>query len=195
MSGAYDAILLLGVELDEGDRPTEEMRLRVNAAAEACARNPGVPAVVCGGVLPGHAIAEADVLAELLMDSGVAPSRILLEHRSQDTMENMRFAARLLGGARGKRVLVVTSDYHMRRARMTARRVGFQADGFPARMVHDEAWKALRRKELAYGIDLIMGWQDEGRRRPRWTYALFARVFGESGGKDAAPGGQKGGEA
>ncbi|MDO5377231.1 MAG: YdcF family protein [Clostridia bacterium] len=178
MSGRYDAVVLLGVELDERDQPTQEMRLRAQAAAQALSCNPGVPAVVCGGVLPGHAIAEADALAELLMDSGVAPARILLEHQSRDTMENLRFAARLLGGARGRRVLVVTSDYHMRRARMTARRIGLRADGFAARMPHDAAWRVLWLKEWAYCFDLMMGWQDEGRARPEWTYRLFAKVFG-----------------
>ena len=27
--------------------------------------------------------------------------------------------------------------------------------------------------------DLLLGWQDEGRARPAWTYSLFARVFGD----------------
>lgn len=178
MSGGYDAIVLLGVELDERDQPTQEMRLRARAAAQALSRNPRVPAVVCGGVLPGHSIAEADALAELLMEDGASPARILLEHQSRDTMENLRFAARLLGGAKGKRVLVVTSDYHMRRARMTARRLGFRADGCAARMEHDAAWRMLWLKEWAYCFDLLMGWQDEGKKRPAWTYRLFERVFG-----------------
>ena len=29
-------------------------------------------------------------------------------------------------------------------------------------------------------FDLLMGWQDEGKGRPAWTYRLFARVFGEN---------------
>lgn len=178
MSGEYDAIVLLGVELGEGDQPTQEMSLRVQAAKEALLRFPGVPVIVCGGVMPGHKLAEADVLAELLMESGVRPSRILLEHQSQNTMENFRFAARLLGGAKGRRVLVVTSDYHMMRARMTARRLGFCADGCAASLPRDGGWKTLRRKEWAYCIDLLMGWQDEGKSRPAWTRKLFDAVFG-----------------
>lgn len=178
MSRRYDAILLLGVQLDERDRPTPELRLRAQAAAGALARSPETPVVVCGGVLPGHEKAEAEVLAELLMEGGVAPARILLEHRSRNTMENMRFAARLLGGAKGKRVLVVTSDYHVLRACMTARRVGFRASGCAARLPRDGAWRTLWLKEWAYRFDLIMGWQDEGRARPAWADRLFARVFG-----------------
>lgn len=43
-------------------------------------------------------------------------------------MENCRNATNLIG--RKNRVLVVTSDYHLSRAVMTARRVGFDADGW-----------------------------------------------------------------
>ena len=33
--------------------------------------------------------------------------------------------------------------------------------------------------EACYIADLLLGWQDEGRARPRGTYRLFARMFGE----------------
>ena len=88
-------------------------------------------------------------------------------------------AAALLGGARGRRVLVVTSDYHLRRAVMTARRAGFAAKGRAAALAHDAAWKQLRRKELLYTLDLLAGWQDEGKSRPAWTYALLERICGK----------------
>lgn len=178
MKRAYDAILLLGVELDARDEPTDELRARARAAARAYAAGRAARIAACGGRLPGHVKAEADVMAQLLEEAGVPREAILREDQSQDTMENMRFAARLLGGARGRRVLVVTSDYHLRRARMTARRVGFCAGGAPAVLGHDAAWKALRAKEWAYTLDLIMGWQDEGKRRPDWTYRIFDTVFG-----------------
>lgn len=175
----YDAILLLGVELGEDDRPTAELLARTDAAAKAYAQGMAKTIVVCGGMLPEHAVCEADVMAHLLEERSVPHDVIFKENRSQDTMENMRFAAKLLGGAKGKRVMVVTSDYHLRRSVMTARRVGFKANGFAAPLEHDEDWKAKRNKEFAYTFDLVMGWQDEGKSRPRWTYRLFEFVFGK----------------
>ena len=174
-----DAILLLGVELDQDDRPTEELLARADAAAKAYSRGLSKKIVVCGGRLPGHTVCEADVMASLLEARGVPDSVVIRENQSQDTMENLRFAARLLGGARGKCVLVVTSDYHLCRSVMTARRVGFKAKGLAAALEHDGAWRSKRNKELAYMLDLVMGWQDEGRRRPQWTYRLFDFVFGK----------------
>ncbi|MFR1593096.1 MAG: YdcF family protein, partial [Christensenellales bacterium] len=99
-----------------------------------------------------------------------------LEDQSQDTMENCRNAANLIG--RKNRVLVVTSDYHLSRAVMTARRVGFDADGLAAKLPDGDAKRRLM--EACYIFDLLMGWQDEGKGRPTWTYRLFARVFGEN---------------
>lgn len=185
MKKKYDAILLLGVELGERDEPTDELRARVHAAAQAYDAGRAARIVACGGQLPGHERAEADVMARLLEEAGVPAQAILRERESQDTMENMRFAARLLGGAKGKRVLVVTSDYHLRRACMTARRIGFRADGEAAVLAHDAAWKALKCKEWAYTLDLVMGWQDEGKSRPAWTYRLFDAVFARRGDKTA----------
>lgn len=183
MSARFDAVLLLGVELGADDAPTPELKARAKAAAAAHARvcaaqGETVPLVVCGGCLPGHARTEADAMAELLPSFGVPEACLVREDASQDTMGNMRFAARLLGGAKGRRVLVVTSDYHLRRALLTARRAGFRASGEAARLAHDGAWRTLRRKELCYTLDLLLGWQDEGKRRPALAGRLFDRVFG-----------------
>ena len=174
----YDAIVLLGYELDAQDAPPPELRARVSAAAAAHAKGLSDVVIASGGRTPGHAVSEAAVMAALLEAAGVPRCAIRLEDRSQVTMENLRFCARLLGGAKGRRVLVVTSDYHLRRAVWTARRVGFCAKGWAATLPRDARWRQKRRKELAYTVDLRMGWQDEGRTRPAWTHALFDRVFG-----------------
>lgn len=180
MSVRYDAILLLGVALGENDQPTQELRARVREAAKAYrAFAPDrVRIIPCGGVTPGHTRSEADVMAALLLEEGVSQEDILLENESQTTIENFRNAARILGKEKA-RVLVVTSDYHIRRSVMTARRAGLRAKGRAAALEHDEAWKKKKAKELGYTVDLLMGWQDEGKTRPQWTYRLFDLIFGK----------------
>ena len=178
MKPPYDAALVLGVELGADDVPTAEMARRVTAAARvyhggACAR-----LVLCGGRLPGHRRTEADAMARMMTALGVLEKALILENQSQDTMENCRNAAKLLGGGR---VLVVTSDYHLRRAVMTARRAGLRADGLAAKTTGGRTGKRLM--EVCYIADLLLGWQDEGRARPAWTYRLFARAFGEQAKK------------
>ena len=175
----YDAILLLGYGLDENDQATQELRLRVKAAARAYRDGYSQIIVACGGTTEGHHISEAEVMEKLLLEEGVPKTAILLENKSQITIENMRFAAQVLGGAKGRRVLVVTSDYHVRRSVLTAMSAGFRAKGYAAALEHDESWQEKKSKELAYTVDMLLGWQDEGKSRPQWTYKLFDFVFGK----------------
>lgn len=179
MRPPYDAALVLGVELDADDAPTEELARRVMAAARAYRGGACARLVLCGGRLPGHGRSEAEVMARMLAALGVPKRILILEDQSRDTMENCRNAAALLGGT--GRVLVVTSDYHLRRAVMTARRAGLRADGLAAKTTGRRAGKRLM--EACYIADLLLGWQDEGRARPAWTYRLFARMFGEQAKK------------
>lgn len=175
----YDAIVLLGYGLDENDQATQELKLRVKAAAKAYREGYSDVIVACGGTTEGHRISEAEVMQALLLEEGIARDKILLENKSQITIENMRFAANVLGGAKGRRVLVVTSDYHVRRSVLTAMRAGFKAKGYAAELPHDSEWQEKKSKELAYTVDMFLGWQDEGKCRPKWTYTLFDFVFGK----------------
>lgn len=176
MKPPYDAALVLGVELGANDAPTDELARRVTAAAEVYHRGACAKLVLCGGKLPGHRLAEADVMARMMTALGVSEEALILEDQSQDTMENCRNAANLIG--RKNRVLVVTSDYHLSRAVMTARRVGFDADGLAAKRPGRGCKAAADGSPV---ISLICcGLAGRGKGRPAWTYRLFARVFGEN---------------
>ena len=96
----YDAILLLGYGLDENDQATPELQLRVKAAAKAYREGYSDVIVACGGTTDNHQISEAEVMKKLLLEEGIPAQRILLENKSQVTIENMRFAADVLGGAK-----------------------------------------------------------------------------------------------
>ena len=147
MRPPYDAALVLGVELDADDAPTEELARRVMAAARAYRGGACARLVLCGGCLPGHRRSEAEVMARMLAALGVPKRGLIWEDHSRDTMENCRNAA----------------------------------DGLAAKTTGGRVGKRLM--EACYIADLLLGWQDEGRARPAWTYRLFARVFGEQAKK------------
>jgi uncharacterized SAM-binding protein YcdF (DUF218 family) len=86
--------------------------------------------VACGGEA-WNGVVEADAMAGLLREGGVPEHAIVRERRSRDTLENARFAARLLEAhAPGAReVLVVTCAWHLPRAVRLFRRAGLVVEG------------------------------------------------------------------
>ena len=125
-----DAILILGHRLEPDESPSEDQVRRVDCAV-AHWKETNAPVIMpCGGLTPGHSHTEADVMRDLLIERGVPAEIIHLEDKSRITIENVRNAAALLG--EGKRVALVTSDYHVERALDDCRRAGLNAYGVGA---------------------------------------------------------------
>ncbi len=68
------------------------------------------------------AFPEAEIMRALAVDNGVPASAIELETRAANTRENVVFSQRILNANGWKRVLLVSSPYHMRRATLTWRK-------------------------------------------------------------------------
>lgn len=175
----FAAILLLGVVLGENDQPTDELRARVQTAACAYRELDGrAPIMPCGGYTRGHQRTEAEVMTELLLAEGVPQEAIRPESASRTTVENFRNARALLGGG-APWVLVVTSDYHVRRSVRTARRAGLRARGVGAAIPHDESWRRKRKLEVRWTIELALGWLDGEGCRPEWGKRWMEAIFGK----------------
>ncbi|MBQ9198102.1 MAG: YdcF family protein [Clostridia bacterium] len=179
MSRHYDAILLLGLKLNADGSPRHELTLRIETAA-ACFRE-GISDIIipCGGQTPGTPVSEAQVMREALIALGVPEGAIRMEAQSQLTVENFLNARRLLPGKR-PRVLIVTSDYHMARAKLICRvSAGMRAAGRKARIPRAEV-RAQRLEEPLHLIDYMLGYQSGRFRRPIWytkfMYSLFDRI-------------------
>jgi uncharacterized SAM-binding protein YcdF (DUF218 family) len=71
--------------------------------------------LLSGGAHPGNR-SEAEIMYEHLVLMGVPASALLMERQSRDTHDNALYSAILLKGKGIKRVLLVTSGFHMRRA-------------------------------------------------------------------------------
>lgn len=75
---------------------------------------------------------EGRALADLLRISGVPPEDILLEGRSRNTHENALFTKQVLARTSYRKVLLVTSAFHMRRAVGCFRKEGIEVRPYPA---------------------------------------------------------------
>lgn len=159
---AADAIVVLSAEADRhgteyGDAVAGSMtmqRLRYGAALQ---RRTGLPLLVSGGV-PGTGLPS---LAALMQRAAVhefgVPVR-WLEERSADTRENATFSADLLRRDGVRRILLVTSAWHMPRAIACFRGEQIEAiaapTGFRGPAIEDwqsfvPRWSGLRDTSLA----------------------------------------------
>ena len=59
---------------------------------------------------------ETEVMRTLAIDQGIPPSAIVLEQRAANTYQNVRFVDEILRERGWRRILLVSSPYHMRRA-------------------------------------------------------------------------------
>jgi len=123
-----DAIVLLG-GATRGDThmgTTADLNQRADRLVYAVAlykANKAPVVLVSGGSATG-ARPEAKQIRDLLLIMGVPSSRILLENVSRNTRENAQFSAQILKSRDMRRILLVTSAYHMRRAQAL-----FEAEG------------------------------------------------------------------
>jgi len=97
----------------------------------------GLPLLVTGGNPDGMMPTEAAVMRESLAGEFGVPVR-WVEDRSRNTIENAQLSAKLLRAAGVKAVYLITSDYHLRRARLL-----FEAQGIA---VHPVAALTRERK-------------------------------------------------
>ncbi len=81
--------------------------------------------LLTGGNAPGYE-AEALSMKHMLLAMGIPDEVLLLEDRSRNTRQNARYSAAVLRDRQVRSILLVTSAYHMRRAKLEFERQGFE---------------------------------------------------------------------
>ena len=126
LSGARDVVrgepavmVIPGCQVRE-DGPSALLQDRLDRALEYLAGHPDMTVVVCGGQGPDEPVTEAQAMYDYLTARGVAGENILLEDRSHNTWENIRYSQEVLrqAGLDTDQVLVVSNGFHLTRVRM-----------------------------------------------------------------------------
>ena len=118
-----DTIIVLGAGVN-GSTPSLSMCNRLDAALAYLNANPAATVIVSGGQGPGEDITEAKAMADYLTAHGIDSARIVQEDRSRTTRENLENSFAILrarGGDPADGVGIVTSEYHLYRAKRMAR--------------------------------------------------------------------------
>ncbi len=132
-----DYLIILGCGIRDDGTPTPLLRGRADLALDFAARQEAAggpkPVFVCsGGQGPGEVISEAECLGNYLQSRGIPRERILLEDRSTDTLENMRFSKEKIEARGGGAVGFATTNYHVFRSGLLSRRVKMKSIGMGA---------------------------------------------------------------
>jgi uncharacterized SAM-binding protein YcdF (DUF218 family) len=132
----YDAVVLLGGAVsplgserdapawnDNVERLLETHRLLTTGQARV--------AIVSGGSLGGALRTEAEYLAAELRRLGVPAEQVIIEDQANNTRENATESKKHLERLGAKKVLLVTSAFHLPRSVGCFRAVGIEADTLP----------------------------------------------------------------
>ena len=130
--GAYDHIqgdpqimVILGCQINPWG-PSVLLQDRLDKALDYLEDHPDMTVVVSGGQGPDEHISEAQCMYDYLTEHGVDEAQILLEDRSSNTVENLRYTMELLadeGYDTTADMVVVSNGFHLTRVRMLWSRV------------------------------------------------------------------------
>lgn len=128
-------LIVLGAGVN-GRTPSLSLTNRLTAAEQWLREHPDSYAILSGGQGPREEISEAEVMYQWLTARGIAAERLYREDRSTSTRENFQYSAALLrqlNGTLPESVAVLSSEYHLYRAKYLARQIGLEPLGVPAR--------------------------------------------------------------
>lgn len=128
-------LIVLGAGVN-GETPSLSLLNRLEAAKEYLDDFPESKAILSGAQGPGEDISEAECMRRWLEENGVSPKRLIMEERARSTYENIAFSLDIIeqdGGERTGKVAIVSSEYHLYRAKYIAAELGAKPLGVAGR--------------------------------------------------------------
>lgn len=126
-----DYLIVLGAAV-HGDTPSLSLVHRLQGALEYLEQYPDSTAIVSGGQGPGENMTEARSMFDWLTAHGIAAERIIMEDKATSTKENLLFSFEIIrerGGEPEDNVAILSSPYHLFRAKQMAKMLGVDAAG------------------------------------------------------------------
>lgn len=124
-----DYIVVLGAGLI-GERVTPLLASRVRKGIKVYKNNPGSKIIMSGGQGPDEVVPEALAMKNYALEQGVVEEDIIMEDKSTRTEENIIFSKKFIPA--DKSFAIVTNYYHVYRALVQAKALGFKCIGYGA---------------------------------------------------------------
>ncbi len=147
----YDAIIVLGAQVKPDGEPSVQLGWRLDRASEVWNRK-NVPVVVCGAQGKDEPEQEAYTMKRYLEGKGIPAEMILTDPDSFNTQQNLSNAKKLLTAypQEIRKVVIVTSDYHVPRSMALAGDLGLEATGIGSPCLQEYWIKNHGREALAW---------------------------------------------
>ncbi|MBQ4370566.1 MAG: YdcF family protein [Oscillospiraceae bacterium] len=134
-----DFLIILGCGLKKDGTPSPLLRGRIDRALDFYKRQKeetgkSLTFVTSGGQGPDEVISESASMKRYLLEHGVPEEQIIEEDRSADTFENMKFSKEKIWEKDPQaKIAFSTTNYHVFRSGLFARRVKMRAVGMGAK--------------------------------------------------------------
>ncbi|NRT34965.1 uncharacterized SAM-binding protein YcdF (DUF218 family) [Clostridium beijerinckii] len=127
-----DYIIVLGAGLDNGGVPNLILRERLDIAIKCMKENLAQYIVLSGGQGTDESTSEAQAMSEYLQAKGIEKNKIILEDKSRDTNENLKYSKEKIEEFSSKsisdiKVKIVTTDFHAFRSSILAKKNGYKS--------------------------------------------------------------------
>ncbi len=146
--GTYKYVIVLGAKVKRGAIPSRALAFRLDAALTYARKHPQVHIIVSGGQGPDEDATEASVMKQYLIDRGFPASQIIVEDQSTSTYENLLNTKNIIGDEL-QGLTIVSSNYHLARAKMLAEVLHLKCDVVPAKTPESIEVKVRFRERFA----------------------------------------------
>lgn len=130
-----DYLVVLGAKVRQ-DGPSVSLWDRIYETVSYLNAHPDTIAIVSGGQGEDEPITEAKSMHDELLKLGISEDRIWMEYKATSTDENLRYSLDLIEEKTGRRpqtLGVLSSEYHLFRASLMAKKLGIEFVGVPAK--------------------------------------------------------------
>lgn len=125
-----DYIIVLGAQVKESG-PSVVLQYRLDTAKDYLDNNPETKCILTGCKGKNEPCSEAEGMANYLTAQGIDEGRIILEEKAENTNQNIKFSMQA-ADLTGKKVGIVTNNFHIYRALRIAANQGLEAQGIPS---------------------------------------------------------------
>lgn len=154
--GTNEYAIVLGAKVKKGNIPSLALQYRLEAALVYAKEYTHVKLVLSGGQGPDEDIEEAIVMRDFLLENGIDENRLIIEDKATSTYENLLFSQEILPSNINS-VTIITSDYHLQRAKILASKLGWESDVVAAKTPKIVELKVRMRERVALLKAYILG--------------------------------------